>query len=141
MEIGTSLTTGQVISLTLLIVFVFKEPILMFVFGFKNIDPESFIKLNKKNDPPLLIDVRTEGEYNSYAFKGSRNIPLGKVRKTLKSEGVPTNKPIYLVCASGTRSIYAACSLRMAGYKIFNLKKGVFELAKASEKTPLLKNS
>lgn len=76
-----------------------------------------FVKLIKEG--ALLVDVRTKSEYVSGHIDGSKNIPLDKIQteiKTLKQ----LNRPIVIVCRSGTRSGLAKSILTSAGLEAYN---------------------
>lgn len=67
----------------------------------------------------LVVDVRTKQEYQAGHIKGSRNIPLDKIKteiNTLKQ----LNKPIITVCRSGSRSSVAKSILHSAGVETYN---------------------
>ena len=63
----------------------------------------------------VLLDVRSPSEYQSGHIPGSRNIPVQDIRKISK---VVSNKntPLYVYCASGSRSANAVGMLRSFGY-------------------------
>ena len=64
----------------------------------------------KSENGLLLIDCREEGEYNQGHIKGSRLIPLSKLREDPQS-ALPhlkeQNSPIVVHCRSGKRSLTA----------------------------------
>ena len=71
-----------------------------------------------------LIDVRTPAEFNGNHVKGFRNIPLDQLNSRLKE--IDADKPVYVMCASGGRSIRACKNLSRAGFKeITNLRGGI----------------
>jgi rhodanese-related sulfurtransferase len=76
----------------------------------------------KKRLPELLkqgavvIDVRSPGEFASGSSKGSVNIPLPELEKSLAR--LDPGKPVVLCCASGTRSAAAAAVLKKRGFRI-----------------------
>lgn len=81
----------------------------------------------------VLIDVREQGEWDLAHLKSARLIPLS----TLGKEGaaipadLPKDKPIYLHCRSGARSLKAAEILKPLGYDVRPLKAGYGELVKS----------
>lgn len=69
----------------------------------------------------VLIDVRSEVEYNSGHIEGALNIPLDELDMTVKAH-VTTNTPVIVYCQSGVRSKQAAEKLIKLGYNdVFNL--------------------
>ncbi len=63
----------------------------------------------------LLLDVRTPAEYRQGHIPGSKNIPLQSIDK---AANLIHNKatPIFVHCASGSRSRQAAAVLSRMGY-------------------------
>ncbi len=64
----------------------------------------------------VVIDVRSPGEFAAGSGKGSVNIPLPELERSLSR--LYPEKPVVLCCASGTRSAAAAAILRKHGFKI-----------------------
>ncbi|MBK6754185.1 MAG: rhodanese-like domain-containing protein [Flavobacteriales bacterium] len=58
----------------------------------------------------IIIDVRSPSEYANGHVKGSLNIPLDELLRSMHR--LPKDKPIITCCASGARSASAANSLR-----------------------------
>ncbi len=65
-------------------------------------------------DGALVIDVREPYEYVSGHVPGARLMPL----QTLPQHGrsLPAGQPVYIICASGNRSLTAAAWLAQFGY-------------------------
>ncbi|MCC7307443.1 MAG: rhodanese-like domain-containing protein [Acidobacteria bacterium] len=61
-----------------------------------------------------FIDVRTPEEYAAGHAYRTRNIPLDKLMDNLGI--IEKNEPVYLICATGRRSMEAAKMLNEAGY-------------------------
>lgn len=70
---------------------------------------------------PLVVDVRTKGEFASGAFPGAINIPLDDLQKNLNKLG-SRSREITLYCASGARSAYGQRMLIQLGFT--NVKNG-----------------
>jgi rhodanese-related sulfurtransferase len=67
----------------------------------------------------IVIDVRSPAEYRSGHVPGSINIALeqiGAIIGSLKQK----NKPLIMVCRSGTRSNMATGMLKKAGLEVYN---------------------
>jgi phage shock protein E len=76
----------------------------MFSFLKKLFGPGTDFKALKENGA-IIIDVRTPQEFDHGHIQGSKNIPLDKIQrevKTIKS----FNKPIITVCKSGARKYF-----------------------------------
>ncbi len=62
---------------------------------------------------PLVLDVRTPGEWASKRIAGSRNLPLTRLAEHVSE--LPLNQQIIVLCAGGYRSSIAASLLRREG--------------------------
>lgn len=69
----------------------------------------------RKNRKAVLLDVRTQEEYNNKHIEGSINIPLQSLDNIVANVG-NLSTPIYVYCHSGARSARAAERLRRMGY-------------------------
>jgi phage shock protein E len=70
-------------------------------------------------DGAIIVDVRSSGEYGSGHIDGSLNMPLDQLNlyvPKLKK----LNKPIIIVCLSGTRSGIASSQLKQQGLDVRN---------------------
>lgn len=66
-------------------------------------------------DGPIVVDVRSPGEFVGGAFPGAVNIPLDQLEDRLAELG-SKDREITVYCASGGRSSYAQRSLMALGY-------------------------
>lgn len=64
----------------------------------------------------LLVDVRSPGEYASDRVEGAINVPLDSLESKMPTVAPDKNLPVLVHCLSGTRSAFAARSLRKIGY-------------------------
>jgi len=95
--------------------------------GVLNVDALEFKELIEKNDG-VVLDVRTEREYNGGFIKGAKlyNMRNPKIKEMLLA--LPKDKPVYLYCLSGARSRNVASFLVGSGYtKVYNLKRGIID--------------
>lgn len=69
-----------------------------------------------------VIDVRNPDEYAAVRIPGVRLIPLPELGNRL--DEVPEDGTVYLVCASGGRSLAAAQALNRAGYDAVSVTGG-----------------
>lgn len=67
----------------------------------------------------IILDVRTKGEYDQGAIKGSKNIPLQLITTKI-NEIKKFNKPVITCCASGMRSGSAVGVLKSHGIEATN---------------------
>lgn len=76
----------------------------------------------KQKDGPIIVDVRTEGEFRMGAVPDAINIPLDEIEKRYVELGKDPSRDITVYCASGARSAYAQMFLQQLGYG--NVKNG-----------------
>lgn len=65
------------------------------------------------SEPPLVLDVRDEDEWNEDRIAGSVNIPVGHLRERIAE--LPKDRRIAVHCATGYRSSMAASLLEQEG--------------------------
>lgn len=88
--------------------------ILSFLFGKSSNKIEEYIKKDA-----VILDVRTEAEYDNNHIKGAIFIPLSEL-KTRINELKILNKPIIAHCKSGGRSEKAMHLLKANGIDAIN---------------------
>lgn len=71
----------------------------------------------------LVLDVRTDAEWNAGRLSGSVHIPLAQVQQ--RHAELPKGRTIVAVCHEGGRSYKAAFALRQLGYNAVNLGGGL----------------
>ncbi len=70
----------------------------------------------------LVIDVRSEGEFQERHLPGTINIPLNRLGDEIAQRATNKEQPLLLHCLSGTRSALGTSTLRKLGYQhVFNL--------------------
>ncbi|HLZ93055.1 MAG TPA: MBL fold metallo-hydrolase [Candidatus Acidoferrum sp.] len=81
-------------------------------------------ELHSRTDRPFVLDVTSDGEWNSGHIEGAKHIMAGDVAENAGS--LPGDREIHLICGSGYRSSIAASVLRKAGVsKIVNVVGGM----------------
>ncbi|WP_027963420.1 rhodanese-like domain-containing protein [Halalkalibacillus halophilus] len=86
----------------------------------KTLSEEQFKEGYRKAE---LIDVREPKEYDRGHILGARNIPMSQMKQ--RNAEIRKDKPVYLYCQRGSRSLRAANFLRKKGYKeLYQLKGG-----------------
>jgi rhodanese-related sulfurtransferase len=74
----------------------------------------------------LLVDVREPEEYAQGHAPGATLIPLGQLEQRLSELGSRKDRPIALICRSGSRSGKAQVLLEKAGFtKAVNVEGGM----------------
>jgi rhodanese-related sulfurtransferase len=90
-----------------------------------------------RNITPLVLDVRTPGEYSRGHLKGSLLIPLQQLQARWQEIAEYKSRDVLIYCATGNRSTVAAKILIDNGFKrIFNLRRGI--IGWEQEKLPVV---
>lgn len=66
---------------------------------------------------PIIVDVRTEAEWNAGHIEGAILIPYQSIGERIGAVAKDKSKRIYVYCRSGRRSQIAKESLEKLGYK------------------------
>ena len=102
---------------------------------FENADVEAFAKLTGSSDV-ILLDVRTEKEFNEGHIPGALNIDQAEGDFMEKAKlALAKDKTIAVYCRSGRRSANAAGRLAAEGYKCVNLLGGIIAWKEAGRET------
>lgn len=64
----------------------------------------------------LLVDVREDNEFDAAHAAGATHIGRGVIERDIERLVPDTNRPLYLYCGGGFRSILAASALQEMGY-------------------------
>jgi NADPH-dependent 2,4-dienoyl-CoA reductase/sulfur reductase-like enzyme/peroxiredoxin family protein/TusA-related sulfurtransferase/rhodanese-related sulfurtransferase len=76
-------------------------------------------------DGGLLLDVRSEFEYNAGHIEGSKNLDIDSLRKSIDKIDASKDSPIYVTCQVGLRGYLATNVLRDYGFtNLYNLSGG-----------------
>lgn len=71
-----------------------------------------------------MLDVRTVEEYKECHIPGIKLIPLSELGRRYKE--LPTDREVYIICRSGSRSAEATVWLLKKGYtNVFNISGGM----------------
>lgn len=105
--------------------------------GISQVTPgELTLMMNREN--AVVIDLRSEEEFNKGHILNARNIPEGELQSRQKELEKHKSKPIVACCNSGAVAPKIARSIKAMGYeKIFVLKGGI--LAWQNANLPLSK--
>lgn len=76
-----------------------------------------------------VIDVREPMEYVAGHVPGARLIPMGQI--TVHDDELPRDVPVYVICASGNRSLAVADFLVNAGVDAWSVSGGTGAWARA----------
>ena len=89
-----------------------------------SISPAVLHRLVQEGNGPLVVDVRTAGEFRTVHIPGSRNVPLPTLREH-RDELLPhLDGDVVLVCRSGARAARAEELLAEAGLRNLRVLDG-----------------
>ena len=89
------------------------------------IDSEELMRKLKSNENLYLLDVRQPDELSESKISGSVNIPLANIFKPNGMNGIPTDKPVVVICGSGNRATIASYMLAQEGIDFQILEGGM----------------
>ncbi|MEM1057256.1 MAG: rhodanese-like domain-containing protein [Bacteroidota bacterium] len=93
---------------------------LRFTSGGEGMTPAEFVASYEPEH--TLIDARTPREYNASHLSGAINLDVMDSDFREQAERLPRDQPVYLYCASGTRSGRAAGILEAMGFtEVYNV--------------------
>lgn len=69
-----------------------------------------------------LVDVRLPEEYEELHVPGAVPLPLPELAG--RAQEIPRDRRVYLICASGARSLAAAQALNRAGWDTVSVAEG-----------------
>ena len=98
------------------------------------ITPGELDGLRQSGAPVDLIDVRSPVEYREVHAEPARSVPLDRLdpRAVMELRDGPSDRPLYLICRSGSRSRQAVERFHRAGYRaVVNVEGGTLAWERA----------
>ncbi len=89
------------------------------------IDSEELADLLTIGEDLYLLDVRQPDELLKSKIDGSVNIPLAEIFQPNGMNGIPTDKPVVVICGSGNRATIASYMLAQEGIDFRILEGGM----------------
>jgi len=90
------------------------------------VTPAAAIRLMNNEDDALIIDTRSEADFNKGHIKGARNISLSDLASDLSQYSAYKDKTVLVYCNSGNTATRAIKQLKTAGFqKVNNLEGGI----------------
>jgi rhodanese-related sulfurtransferase len=93
--------------------------------AYKSLSGREFKEGYAKSKQPVLIDVRTAGEFASGSIANAKNIDVMSPNFLNQISSLDKNKDYFIFCRSGNRSGQACSIMAELGYNVYNLKGGV----------------
>ena len=93
--------------------------------AYREVTPAEAAALMRAVDP-LILDVRTPGEYARGRIPGSVLLPLQQLQARWQEVAGHAQRPVLIYCATGNRSTVAAKILIDRGFqRVYNLRPGI----------------
>lgn len=100
------------------------------------IDSKELMEQLASDEDLYLLDVRQPDELLKSKIDGSINIPLAEIFLPNGMDGIPTDKPVVVICGSGNRATIASYALAQEGIDFQILEGGINSWnAQVQEKT------
>ena len=92
------------------------------------VSPTEAARLLESVNPPLLVDVREQDEWDEGHLPDALHIPRGSLESRIEQAAPDHETSIVVYCAVGARSAFAAKTLQEMGYtSVVNLDGGIVE--------------
>jgi molybdopterin/thiamine biosynthesis adenylyltransferase/rhodanese-related sulfurtransferase len=83
----------------------------------EEVDAAQARELVESAEPPLLVDVREDDEWNEGHIPGAVHVPRGFLESRIEAAAPDRSQPVVVYCAGGSRSAFAAKTLEELGYE------------------------
>ncbi|HTF03394.1 MAG TPA: rhodanese-like domain-containing protein [Bacteroidia bacterium] len=91
----------------------------------KSVNPDEFVSAMNKQNHDAVLDVRRPGEWDNGHTEGAEHVCLSSFSKPHGTDSIDRNKPYYVHCAGGYRSVIAISILKQKGYtNLVNVRGG-----------------
>ena len=101
----------------------------------REVDLEDFAAAHARG--AVVLDVRESYEYLTGHVPGARPVPLDRLPAAVGD--LPKGGPVYVICASGNRSLTAARFLARAGVDAYSVMGGTGKWARSGR--PLVRGA
>jgi molybdopterin/thiamine biosynthesis adenylyltransferase/rhodanese-related sulfurtransferase len=81
------------------------------------VDAAGAAELLASGEPPALVDIREQDEWDEGHIPGAVHIPRGNLESRIEAAVSDREQPVLLYCAGGSRSAFAAKTLEEFGYE------------------------
>ncbi len=103
--------------------------------AYKHIDVRTAKKLMAQDPRPLVVDVRTQEEYNEGHIPGAILVPIDEIRNGNFEKLEDKNQVLLIYCRTGRRAEDAAEILAEEGYSKVYEFGGIVDWEEDTEKT------
>lgn len=93
--------------------------------AYPSLNGSEFKEEYNNSKQPVLIDVRTAGEFASGSIRNAKNIDMMSVDFRKQIASLDKAKDYFVFCRGGNRSAQACSIMAAQGFNVYNLKGGV----------------
>lgn len=94
--------------------------------GADRISAEALLTRITSGAAPVILDVRSRGEFMKGHVPGARHIPFWRVSRHLGELTIPQDSEVVVYCGHGPRAAIAARALRQCGFTRITYLEGHF---------------
>jgi rhodanese-related sulfurtransferase len=114
-----------IIMIGIFTLFIFKGKIMGYFFGFKSVSAK-VASAALRSSKGVLLDVRTDAEFQTGHVAGAKHIPLHQLSGHLPALAKELKgKEVYVICHTGGRSASACVALAKMGLEVYNVTGGM----------------
>jgi molybdopterin/thiamine biosynthesis adenylyltransferase/rhodanese-related sulfurtransferase len=89
------------------------------------LDAAAAAELLGSDDPPALVDIREQDEWDEGHIPGAVHIPRGNLESRIENAVPDHDRPVLVYCSAGNRSAFGAKTLEELGYgRVWSLAGG-----------------
>jgi rhodanese-related sulfurtransferase len=90
------------------------------------ISAEALLTRIESGAAPLILDVRSRGEFAKGHVPGARHIPFWRVLRRIGELAIPRDSELVVYCGHGPRAVFAGRALRRRGFTRITYLEGHF---------------
>jgi phage shock protein E len=90
------------------------------------ISAEALLTRIESGAAPVILDVRSRGEFARGHVPGARHIPFWRISRRIGELSVPSDAELVVYCGHGPRAVFAGRALRRKGFRRITYLEGHF---------------
>jgi sulfur-carrier protein adenylyltransferase/sulfurtransferase len=102
------------------------------------VDAAAAAELLAADEPPALVDIREQDEWDEGHIPGAVHIPRGNLESRIENAVPDRERPVVIYCSAGNRSAFGAKTLEELGYeRVWSLAGGYTDWKRNGHPTAL----
>ena len=90
------------------------------------ISAEALLTRIESGAAPVILDVRSRGEFARGHVPGARHVPFWQISRRIRELSVPSDAELVVYCGHGPRAVIAGRALRQLGFTRIRYLEGHF---------------